>query len=77
MNGGGTTDVAVEQRVQIGQKGGVRPSLEIRRFKLGDRRDQRLGHETSAVGPEVTAGVRVTPPKAGALGRLRGVARHV
>ena len=53
-------DVVAQQRLQPVDERGVLAGLEIRRLELGDRRDQRLGHESSAVGAVVAACVGVT-----------------
>ena len=68
-------DVAIEQDGEFLAEGGVGAGREIRRLQRRHRRDQGLGDESSAVGAEVPARVRVAPPEDRA-GRGRAVRRR-
>ena len=53
------SDVVAQQRCELVTKRRIGAGGEVRGFELGDRRDERFGHEAPAVRSVVAARVRV------------------
>ena len=54
-------DVIAQEPIELGRERDVRPCREVLALERLDRRNERLGHESTAEGPEIAARVGIAP----------------